>query len=147
MKRKVVGSKEDASIGIWWYLENSNKVIGYSKPVNDGYVDGTYVQYDRTSNHMNMWKNCVADFLNHDSEIYNKGYKSLYRERVIYCPMSMSYVITCSEDLVKNAEFRDAVLPFFNLRGCRYDFQPLAHYRNTLELTGNLAVDSQYYEV
>lgn len=63
----------------------------------------------------------VIDNRSYDSEIYNKGYKSLlYRGRVIYCPMSMSYVLTCSEDLMKTAEFRDAVLQFFNLHGCRY---------------------------
>lgn len=147
MKRKVIGSKDDASIGIWWYIEDSSKVIGYSKPLDAGYLDRMYVQYDRTSNHMNMWKQCVSDFLNNDSTIYKKGYKSLYRGRVIYCPMTMSYIVNCSEELRKNSEFRDAILQFFNLRGCRYDFQPLEHYRNKLELTGDPAVDSQYYEV
>lgn len=147
MERNVEGNKDDASVGIWWYIENSNRIIGYSKPLVSGYLDIMYVQYDSISNHLNMWKQCVADFLNNDQSVYNKGYKSLYRGRVLYSPMTMSFIITCSDDLRKNADFRNAVLDFFNLRECRYDFRPLEHYRYKSELTGNPAVDSQYYEV
>ena len=140
MKRYIrAADRSDGLIGIWWYDESKQAVISACESVDDGELDGDYIQYHK-GNHMNLWQSLAPD------NMRDKGFKSMYRGRVIYNTRTQCYEITCSEDLMNNFEFRKAILEHFQLTECRREFIPLYHYKHKLELTGNPAVDSSYYD-
>ena len=129
----------DGLIGIWWYDETTNEVIGPAEPVDEGVIDGDYIQY-HSGNHMTLWKSYST------KSQYPKGFKSMYRGRVIYNTRTQCFEITCSESLMHNANFRAAILSYFQLDNCRRTFVPLLHYRDKVELTGNPALDDGYFD-
>ena len=47
MKSYVKSSRSQAFVGIWWYTDEG-RVIGAMCDVNDGYLDGRYIQYSLT---------------------------------------------------------------------------------------------------
>lgn len=142
--------KEDYNEGyvaIWWYTDN-DEFWDFSKTLNDAEEDYGYLQYSKTKNHLNLWKLAVETFVPNKEEqkkIYEKGYKSIERGRVIYNIRTHCYEVICSEALLHNETFRKNCLDHFNLKGNRVDFQALNHYKK-IALTGNHAVDSLYYE-
>lgn len=147
MKRVVsAADRGDGLIGIWWYTDDGH-VIGLSEPVDDGTIDGRYIQYS-SGNHMTRWRDVVSQFIQDDPDsIINQGYKSLYRGRVVYDTLTCCYVITCSEDLKKDSQFRKDIIDYFQLSQCNREFQGLDHYKYKNSLTGNNAVDSQYFDM
>lgn len=137
----------DALVGIYWYLEDSNKVIGLSESVDNGELDGEYIHYSGP-NHFRAWRNVIKDNLpdSEQEEMINKGFKSLYRGRCIYSTMTQTYVITCSSELINNLEFRSKVKEYFQLDSVRVSFTALDHYAHKIELTGNPAIDAFYFD-
>ena len=107
------------------------------------------MQYSNSQNHCTLWrtavKNSVSD-TDEQNKIIARGYKSIERGRVIYNIRTQSYEIICSDALLKDSNFRNKCIEYFNLKGNRYDFQSLSHYGKQ-GLTGNPALDSMYYEV
>lgn len=147
MKRCIkAADRGDALVGIYWYTDDG-KVIGVVQPVDEGEMDGPYLQYSG-GNHMTLWRQVVKDcFLKEiQQEVINKGFKSLYRGRCIYFTMTQTYTVTCSEDLVNDNEFRSKIREFFQLENVRVEFEPLMHYKYKTELTGNPAVDEHYFD-
>lgn len=146
MKKAILAAdRGDGLIGIWWYTDEG-QVIGLSEPVDYGRVDGRYIQYSK-GNHMSNWQKVVTEFMSTQSEeLIAKGFKSLYRGRVFYDTMTACYVVTCSEDLIKDIPFRNAVTEYFQLSECNRRFEALDHYRYKNELTGNPAVDAFYFD-
>ena len=141
-------SRSNGQIGIWWYTDNKD-IWAKLKPTDQGYLDGLYYQYDNTTNHLNTWRQVVADNVENKEEantIIAKGYKSLERGRVIYNTATQCYEVICSKELVNDKEFRDKLVDAFNLSGNRVEFNALSHYYKS-ELTGNPALDSFEYEV
>ena len=152
MKRYVKASRGDGFIGIWWYTDEG-EIWGVMKHPDDGVLSGPYVQYSDTENHLTLWSSVVKDNVNSNNKeikldaqkIINKGYKSLERGRVIYDTRTMCYVVVCSANLVNDTAFREAVVDYYQLAGNQIDFVQNDHYYKA-ELTGNLALDSFYYE-
>lgn len=146
MKRYVKASRGDGFVGIWWY-SNADNIRGVMKSVDDGVLDGMYIQYSDTENHLTLWHKVIEQNVENISErnaIINKGYKSLERGRVIYNTATMCYEVICSQALVNNLEFRRKIIEAYNLSGNRVEFEALHHY-HTAELTGNPAVDEFEY--
>lgn len=135
-------------VGIWWYTD-SYDIWGVLKDLDSGYNDNNYIQYSNIDNHMSLWRKIVKDnttSLEEFNNIYNKGYKSLERGRVIYNLRTQSYEIICSQAIYKDPVFRSKCLDYFELNNCRYDFIPLSHYYK-VELTGNPSLDKFNYEI
>lgn len=62
MKRIILGAdRGDGLIGLWWYTDDCN-VIGLSEPVDDGVLDGDYIQFSK-GNHMTRWKDVIESLL------------------------------------------------------------------------------------
>ena len=139
-------SRGDGLVGIWWYT--GTDIIGVSKPVDDAEIDGPYVQYSNTENHLTLWRKVInSNFSSTEADnIISKGYKSLERGRVIYDLRTRTYLVTCSNNVVNNIEFRKKIIAYFNLSDDRVDFEPLSHYRK-VELTGNWALDNFGYSI
>lgn len=143
MKEIIYASRGDALIGIWWYTDEG-QVWGKCCPVDDGELDGMYLQLSRSKNHMTLWSSTVKDNVEDVEDqrsIIALGYRSLERGRVIYNTATQCYEVTCSKNIVDDEEFRKAIISYFQLSGNRVDFVPLNHYFK-IELTGNPAVDS-----
>ena len=143
MKLYVKAARGEALIGIWWY-PGEGTVWGVSCPTDDGVLSGMYLQYHNTKNHMSLWKQVVEDNVadkKEQSGILSKGFKSVERGRVIYNTATMCYEITCSNEIIEDAEFQKAIVAYYQLSGNRYEFVPLQHYHK-LELTGNPALDA-----
>lgn len=147
LKRYIRSSLTSGLIGIWWYTDDG-VVFGKSAYLDDGFNDGSYIQYSDKENHLSLWRECVYETFDKTTAdaIYRLGYKGLERGRVIYNLRTQSYEVTCSEDIVHNEDFRQAIIDTFDLNGCRYDFYALSHYCK-LPLTGNPAIDKFNYEV
>lgn len=137
---------DEAFVGIWWWT--GNKIIGEKISKDKGEnIDGL-IHYSHTENHVTLWKRVLKDNFSEQEykKQYNKGFKSLYRGRVYYDPRTSCYEITCSKNIVDNQDFRTKVIEFHNLTNKRKEFVTLHHYENLRELTGNVAVDADYYE-
>ena len=143
MGRYVKSSRSQASVGIWWYTDEG-RVIGAMCDVNDGYLDGRYIQYSQLKNHMNLWKYVVYHEFDNEvaDKIYELGYRGLERGRVIYDTMTQLFIITCSEAIASNAEALSNIKAAFSLSGNRCEVEILNYYKK-LPLTGNPAVDKQ----
>lgn len=135
-------------VAIWWYTDDGN-FWDFSKSLDDADEDFGYLQYSNSQNHCTLWRTAVRNNVSDvdkQNEIIAKGYKSIERGRVIYNIRTQSYEIICSDSLLKDPDFRNKCIEYFNLKGNRYNFQSLSHYGKQ-ELTGNPALDSMYYEV
>jgi len=60
--------------------------------------------------------------------------------------MTQTYVVTCSEHIINNREFRSRIKDYFQLDNVRVSFESLNHYRDRLELTGDPAIDEFYFD-
>ena len=143
MKRYIRSSRYDGFIGLWW-ITDDYKLFGPMKPVEEGVLDGRYIQIDDQMNHMNTWKTYVYSEFSKDEadNVYKLGYRGLERGRVIYDTMTQVYVITCSNHIAEDLEALNKIKAGFNLTGCRVEVEILDHYKK-IPLTGNPAVDSQ----
>lgn len=146
LNRYLKESRGDGLVGIWWYT--GTDIIGVSKSVDDGEIDGPYVQYSNTENHLTLWRKVISSNFSsiEANNIISKGYKSLERGTVIYDLRTRTYLVTCSNDLINNIEFRKKIIYYFNLNDDRVDFEPLSHYRK-VELTSNSALDNFKYSI
>lgn len=133
-------------VSIWWWTGQS--IIGVSTPKNNGASIDGLIHYSDKENHVTLWKKVLMSNYQGDTykELYNKGFKSIYRGRVYFDPRIASYMITCSKNIINDDNFRKAIIKFCNLENERKEFIPLHHYEYTRELTGNAAVDADYYE-
>ena len=147
MKKYIRASRYSGFIGIWW-ITDGYFVFGVEKPVDKGVVDGRYIQFSDTANHLNQWKKCIYnEFKGEKADtIYKLGYKGLERGRVIYDTMTQVYVITCSSKIAKDSRAVEAIRKVFNLTDCRVEIEILNHY-SKLTLTGDPAVDSQILDM
>ena len=148
MVRKLKESFQDGSVAIWWYTDDG-EFWAYCKSLDDADTDYNFLQYSNTKNHLTLWRDAVNTHVLDKDEAKNiiaKGYKSIERGRIVYNLRTQSYEVTCSDKLAGDSKFRERCIDYFNLRGCRYSFVPLTHYGKQ-ELTGNLALDSMYYEL
>lgn len=147
MKLKINESYKEGLVAIWWYT-NGGEFWDYCKTLDDAYNDGYFLQYSGTQNHLTLWRTAVKDHIPNDEEqkeVISKGYKSIERGRIVYNLRAQCYEITCSDELVKDENFRKNCVDYFNLKGNRYSFVPMQHYAKQ-ELTGNPSIDSMYYE-
>ena len=144
MKVYVKASRGNAQIGIWWYTDDK-EVWAVSCPTDDGELDGPYLQYSSSKNHMNLWRKVVNDNLSGNTDnIISRGYKCFERGRVIYNCRTSCYEVTCSDNLINDKEFRRSIIDHLDLKGNQIEFVKLNHYHKE-ELTGNPAVDEFYY--
>lgn len=140
-------SFRDGLVGIWWYTDD-NRIWSFTKTLDDAIDDYGYLQYYKTLNHMNLWKRAVEQFVTNKQErdkLFNKGFKSLERGRVVYNIRTQCYEVICSNALVNDEKFRKICKDYFNLNGCRVSFEALNHYCK-LELTGNPSIDKFYFD-
>lgn len=146
MKRYIKSSRDTAQVGIWWFTDE-NEIWMKGVPTNDGEQVGAYIQYSEHWNHLNSWSSVVKSHLSGETANIRiaKGFKSFERGRVIYNCQTCCYEVTCSDALLNNSIFRNAVVDAFDLRGNRIDFVALQHYHKE-ELTGNPVLDDFYYE-
>lgn len=148
-KHNLRESYKEGLVAIWWYDTKRNEFWDFSKTLDDAENDYGYLQYSTTKNHFNLWKTAVDKYIKDVKErtaIYNKGYKSIERGRVVYNIRTQCYEVICSEKLVNDTTFRDNCIKHFNLSGNRVDFQALNHY-HIEELTGNPEIDRFYFDV
>ena len=147
MKRYIKASRGNALVGIWGYTEDGN-IWDVSVPTDSGELDGMYIQFSSTKNHMNMWSSVVKDNVKDSAaqkEFISKGYRSLERGRVIYNCATACYEVTCSAEIIKDESFRRKIIECFNLSNNRVEFVVLNHYVKE-ELTGNPELDRFMYE-
>lgn len=147
VKLQIKESYKDGFVAIWWYTDNG-EFWDFSKTLDDAEDDYGFLQYSTTKNHMTLWREAVRNHVSdveEQKEIISKGYKSIERGRVVFNIRAQCYEITCSDNLIKDQEFRKKCVDYFNLSGNRYDFIQMNHYSKQ-ELTGNPALDSMYYE-
>lgn len=133
-------------VGIWWWT--GHKIIGVSKEKDSGAnIDGL-IHYSETENHVTLWKKILRENVTEEefSRQYEKGFKSMYRGRVYYDPRTACYEITCSKNVIDDNDFREEVIKYYHLENTRKEFVALHHYEYIRELTGNAAVDADYYE-
>lgn len=134
---KLNTSRGEGFVGIWWYT--GDEIWGVSKPVDNGILDGRYIQYSANENHLTLWDNVRKDY--DVKNLYsNLSYKGLERGRVVYDTLTQVFVITCSHELVNDESFRKACIDFYNLKGNRVDFEALSHYHVYKE-SGNPALE------
>lgn len=143
----ITSSYKEGLVAIWWYTDDG-EFWDFAKSLDDAEDDHGYLQYSLTKNHLNLWrtaviKNVVDPEL--QTEIINRGYKSIERGRVVFNIRSQCYEVICSQALVNDTDFRDACIKQFNLSGNRVDFIAMNHYRKE-QLTGNPALDSYYFD-
>lgn len=144
MKRYIKASRGNAQIGIWWYTDDG-KVWAQSDFTDNGVQDGPYLQYSDHQNHMTLWTSTVKRYAKDNANgIIAKGYKSLERGRVIYNCMTACYEVICSQAMINNKQFRQAIIDYFDLSGNQVEFIVLRHYYKE-ELTGNPTLDEFYY--
>ena len=139
-------SYKEGLVGIWWYY--NNEFWAFTKTLDDAVDDHGYLQYSVTENHLRLWRAALDRFVkdtNLRTDLLNKGFKSVERGRVIYNIRTQSYEVICSNELVNDITFRNNCINYFNLKGNRVDFFALPHYYK-LNLTGNPALDSSYYD-
>ena len=141
-----IEEKVSPNVGIWWWT--GEKIIGVKVEKEHGKSIDGLIHYSDVENHVTLWKRIVKDNFqeNEFKSVYGKGFKSIYRGRVYYDPRIGCYEITCSKHIIDDAAFKTSVVDFYNLSSVRKEFVPLHHYENTRELTGNQAVDEDYFE-
>lgn len=135
-------------VAIWWYTDDG-EFWDFSKTLDNAEQDYDYLQYSKTKNHLNLWKLATNTYVkdkNIRKNIYEKGYKSIERGRVVYNIRTQTYEVICSKALVDNIEFRNKCIEHFKLRGNRVDFEALNHYYK-IELTGNPSIDKFYFDI
>lgn len=143
----VKASRNSGLVAIWWYTDNG-EFWDYSTTLDDAVECHGYLQASNEYNHMSLWRKVVRKYISDPQEqaaIIAKGFKSIERGRVVFNIRTQCYEIICSEVLVNDRDFRDACKSYFNLNGCRCEFEALHHYFKQ-ELTGNPAVDDMYYD-
>ena len=146
-KHNLNEAYKEGLVGIWWYTDNG-EFWDFSKTLDNAENDNGYLQYSTTKNHLNLWRKAVERFVKDKTkwdEIYNKGYKSIERGRVVYNVRTQCYEVVCSKELVNDMNFRKACKDYFGLNGNRVDFEALNHYCKQ-ELTENTAIDNLYYD-
>ncbi len=144
MYKYVKASVNSGFIGIWW-ITDDNQIIADMLPLDNGYNDGNYIQYDEFKNHMTEWRRLVTTSFEDPDPYLKLGYKGLERGRVIYNLRTRAYEVTCSSAIFKDSDKRRAIVDAFDLNRCRYDFVPLSHYF-LCPLTGNPEIDNMNYE-
>ena len=146
MKLYIRGSLTSGLVGIWW-IYNSDVVIADARPLDDGFNDGNFVNYDEFKNHSTEWRKLVSTYLPEIADtLIPKGFKSIERGRVVYNLRTMAYEIVCSEKVYKDIEQRKLIVDAFELSNCRYDFIISPHY-HIAEITGNPALDQFEYGI
>ena len=146
MKRYVRASLTSGFIGIWWIC--GDDVIADMKTLDEGYNDGTFVNYDEFKNHSTEWRSIIKECYPNEAEsIISQGYKSLDRGRVVYNLRTQSYEVTCGEDVFNSIAKRKMIVDAFSLRDCRYDFVNVGTHYHIAPLTGNPALDALEYGV
>ena len=134
-------------VAIWWYTDDG-EFWDFSKTLDDAEQDYDYLQYSKTKNHLNLWKLATDTYVKDKTirkNIYEKGYKSIERGRVIYNIRTQTYEVICSKALVDDIDFKNKCIEHFNLTGNRVDFESLNHYYK-IELTGNPSIDKFYFD-
>ena len=122
MKRYVKSSSTSGLIGIWWIRDN--QVVADYKTVDQGYNDGSFINYDEKKNHLTEWSRLIKEYFPEEADqIIQKGYKSLERGRVIYNLRTQCYEVFCSHEVFSDLEKRKLIIDAFDLRGCRVDFE------------------------
>jgi hypothetical protein len=140
-------SRNESLVGIWWYTDNG-EFWDFSTDLDSAENDYGYLQYSKTKNHLNLWKTACDKYITDSRErtaVYNKGYKSIERGRVVYNIRTQCYEVICSKELVNDINFRDKCVKHFNLSGNRVDFEALNHYYKQ-DLTGNPEIDKFYLD-
>ncbi|MCR5103557.1 MAG: hypothetical protein K6B68_03770 [Eubacterium sp.] len=115
--------KTKPMVGIWWWTDD-NQIIGVAKPKSKGVNSDGMIQYSDKENHSTLWRKVLYDNLPKETAniMYEKGYKSLYHGTVCYNTRTACYEISCSKDIVKDADFRVKVVDAHKLADSRYEF-------------------------
>lgn len=140
-------SYKEGLVSIWWYTD-SGEFWDCSKTLDDAVEDHGYLQYSTTENHLTLWRKVVTTHIQNKVEqeqLFNKGYKTLERGRVVFNIRTQCYEVICSKALINDMKFKNTCLDYFNLRGNRVDFEALNHYYK-MDLTGNPAIDNHYFD-
>lgn len=146
MKRYIKASASSGLVGIWWIKDDV--VIADLKTLDNGYNDGSFINYDERKNHLTEWKRLVKQHFPDEAEaVIAKGYKSLDRGRVVYNLRTQCYEVLCGEAVFKDSSKRQMLIDTFELSGCRYDFVNLGTHYHIAELTGNPKIDQFEYEM
>ena len=122
-KHNLKESYKEGLVAIWWYTKDG-EFWNFSKTLNDAENDYGYLQYSTTKNHLNLWKTAVDKYIKdvkERAEIYNKGYKSVERGRVVYNIRTQCYEVICSETLVNDITFRNIYAGKFGIGRLRPD--------------------------
>ena len=128
---KVINSDGAGLVGMWWYFNEEERVLGTSKSVNKGVLDGSYIQYSVVENHLTLWRRIIEKSFEDKAkvkEVVDKGYKSIERGRVIYNIEMQTYEIICSEALSNNKEALKKIVEFYNLANSDFNVEALSHY-------------------
>jgi len=121
MYKYVKASLTSGLVGIWWIKDNV--VIADCKTLDDGYNDGSFINYSETKNHDTEWRKLIKEYFPEEAEeIISKGYKSLDRGRVVYNLRTQCYEVTCGDNVFTSLAKRRLIIDAFELRDCRYDF-------------------------
>lgn len=131
MKRYIKASVNDGEIGIWWITDDLKQVLKVSCMIDEAETDDPYLQFSTTKNHLTEWRNVVKEQVDDkdlQEELIRKGYKCLERGRVIINLKTQAYEVTCSEKMVNDPEFRQAIVDAFHLPLGRVTFEALSHY-------------------
>ena len=126
---KFIEPKGVGMIGFWWYTSDK-KIIGVSKSVNKGVIDGYYIRYSDKENHSSLWTSVIKNNYKepNTSKIISEGYKVFERGCVIYNIPRQCYEILCSPELINDNEFKNKIVNYFTLRNDRKDFIALKRY-------------------
>lgn len=144
MKRYIKASSTSGFIGIWWIKDDI--VIADYKTTDEGYNDGSFINYDQFKNHSTEWRRLIKEYFPDEAdELIKKGYKSLDRGRVVYNLRTQCYEITCGDNVFNDIDTRKELVAAFNLQNCRFDFVNLGTHYHIAELTGNPALDQFEY--
>lgn len=146
MKKYIKGSTQSGSVGIWWLIEG--KVISGLVSLDSGFNNGSYIQYSETKNHLTEWSRLVKDnFPDSYQSIIKQGYKAFDRGRVIYNLRTMTYEVTCGQEVFDDIDKRRMIVDAFDLNGCRYDFVNLPTHYHRAVITGNPSIDQFEYGI
>lgn len=146
MKRYIKASLTSGLVGIWWIKDDT--VVADVKTLDEGYNDGSFINYDEKKNHTTEWRKLIKEsFPDEADELISKGYKSLDRGRVVYNLRTQCYEVTCGDAIFNDLEKRRLLIDAFELSDCRYEFVNLGHHYHIAELTGNPALDEFEYGI
>lgn len=146
MKRYVRASLTSGLVGIWWIYNNT--VAADAVPLDDGFNDGNFVNYDEFKNHSTEWKRIITTCFPEEADsIIENGYKSLDRGRVVYNLRTQCYEVTCGDEVYNDIDKRKLLVDAFDLSDCRYDFVNLGTHYHIASLTGNPTLDAFEYGI